>query len=285
MPEALSDHGVSWKVYQTPGTSVGPQIKLALADGFNVLLYFKQYVSHPHTDLYQRAFFPSWPNDFMNDIRSGTLPRVSWVLPPIAYSEHPNSSPAAGQWMTSQVLAALTQNPEVWSKTVLFVNYDENGGFFDHVVPPTPSTGEPGEVVPVPQAMVQGSGIGGPIGLGFRVPMLVLSPWSRGGWVDSGTYDHTSTLRFLEKRWGVPIPNLTSWRRKTVGDLTSTLGFGKPTNTSVPALPATSLANLGSACPTTTNIGAFLSPPIPVTVPNPGNQQLPPQEPGAAHRR
>jgi phospholipase C len=132
--------------------------------------------------------------------------------------------------------------------------------------------------------MVEADGYGGPIGLGFRVPMLVVSPWSQGGWVDSGTYDHTSTLRFLEARWGVPIPNLTAWRRQAVGDLTSTLGFGQPI-TSIPALPATSLANLGNACPTPTNIGAFFSSPITVTVPDSGNQHLPQQEPGTARRR
>ncbi len=284
MPEVLSDHGISWKVYQPPGTSVGPGLDLALYDGFNVLLYFKQYMSRPGTDLYDRAFLPTWPNEFLADIRSGQLPQVSWILPPIAYSEHPNSSPAAGQWMTNQVLTALTENPEVWSKTVLFITYDENGGFFDHVVPPTPKPGTPGEEVSVPEAMVEADGYGGPIGLGFRVPMLVVSPWSRGGWVDSGTYDHTSTLRFLEARWDVPIPNLTAWRRQAVGDLTSTLGFGQPI-TSPPALPATSLTNLGNACPTPTNLGAFFSPPITVTVPDPGNQQLPQQEPGGARRR
>jgi phospholipase C len=86
MPEVLSDHGISWKVYQPPGTSVGPGINLALYDGFNVLLYFKQYVSHSGTDIYRRAFLPTWPNEFLADIRSGQLPAVSWILPPIAYS-------------------------------------------------------------------------------------------------------------------------------------------------------------------------------------------------------
>jgi phospholipase C len=284
MPEVLSDHGISWKVYQPPGTSVGPNIDTALADGFNVLLYFKQYLANPSSDLYSRAFSPSWPQDFMADIQAGTLPSVSWILPPIAYSEHPNSSPASGEWLTSQVLGALTSNPEVWSKTVLFVTYDENGGFFDHVVPPTAPADAAGENVTVSEAQIQGSSQPGPIGLGFRVPMLVLSPWSRGGWIDSGTYDHTSTLRFLEARFGVPIPNLTAWRRQTVGDLTSTLGFGSRTTT-VPSLPATSVANLGNACPTPSNLAPFLEPPIPVSVPNPGHQQLPSQESGTAKRR
>ena len=284
MPEALSDHGVSWKVYQTPGTSVGSGMDNNLALGFNTLLYFKQYLAHPGSDLYQRAFIPSWPDDFTSDIASGNLPQVSWVLPPLAYSEHPNSSPAAGQWFVSQVLSALTAHPEVWSKTVLFVMYDENGGFFDHVAPPTPPPGTPGEEVSAAQATSQGNGVAGPIGLGFRVPMLVLSPWSRGGWVDSNVYDHTSQLRFLEERFGVKVPNLTPWRRETVGNLTASLGLATH-QTTRPALPSTSIADLGSACPTATNIAAFLEPPEPVNVPNPGHQQLPGQEPGRARRR
>lgn len=283
MPEVLSDHGISWKVYQPPGTSVGAGIDLALADGFNALLYFRQYLAKPGSDLYNRAFLPSWPEQFTSDIRSGTLPQVSWILPPLAYSEHPNSSPVAGEWFISQVLGALMAHPEVWSKTVVFLMYDENGGFFDHVRPPTAPPGTPGEEI-VSTTAPGGGGVTGPIGLGFRVPMLVLSPWSRGGWVDSGTFDHTSLLRFLEERFGVPVPNLTAWRRQAVGDLTSTLGFSKPQE-KVPALPGTSVADLGSACPTLTDVGPFLAPPEPVVVPDPGRQSLPIQEPGLARRR
>ncbi|MDA8359958.1 MAG: phospholipase [Actinomycetota bacterium] len=282
MPEVLSDHGVSWKVYQPPGTSVGPAEDIALAVGFNALLYFSQYVSHPSSELYQRAFLPSWPTDLASDVKSGTLPAVSWILPPIAYSEHPNGSPVAGEWFTSQVLGTLTSNPDLWAKTVVFLTYDENGGFFDHVVPPTPPAGTPGEEVSSANALAQGGGVAGPIGLGFRVPMTVISPWSRGGWVSSETFDHTSMLRFLEARFGTPVPNLTSWRRKAVGDLTSTLGFGSDSQ-QFPHLPATSISNLGTGCPTPTNLGPFLSPPEPIHVPV--HQEMPTQEPGTARRR
>jgi phospholipase C len=169
----------------------------------------------------------------------------------------------------------------VWSKTVVFHVYDENGGFFDHVVPPTPPPGTPGEEVTSAGAQAEGGGVAGPIGLGFRVPMTVISPWSRGGWVNSETFDHTSLLRFLETRFDVQVPNLTAWRRSAVGDLTSTLGFGT-TNDARPKLPATPLA-LGPGCPTLTNVGPFLSPPEAVNVPV--RQRLPRQEPGKARRR
>src|SRR6185437_3074995 len=96
-------------------------------------------------------------------------------------------------------------------------NYDENDGQFDHVMPPTPEPGTPGEF------------IGGlPVGLGFRVPCVVISPWSRGGYVCSQTFDHTSTLRLLETRFGVEVPNLTRWRRSVTGDLTAAFDFAVP---------------------------------------------------------
>jgi len=282
MPEALLDHGVSWKVYQPPGTSVGTGQGIALSTGFNALLYFTQYLADPGSALYKQAFLPSWPDELVADVKGGTLPQVSWILPPLAYSEHPNGSPAAGEWFTSQVLATLTSNPEQWAKTVVFLVYDENGGFFDHVVPPTPPRGTPGEEVTSARAAREGGGVAGPIGLGFRVPMVVISPWSRGGWVSSETFDHTSMLRFLETRFGVPVPNLTAWRRSAVGDLTSTLGFGQA-NDKVPTLPPTSATDLATGCPTPTNLGPFLDPPEPITVPV--HQQMPTQERGTARRR
>jgi phospholipase C len=278
MPEQLSAHNVSWKVYQPPNTAV-PITALSLAGGFNVLLYFKQYLQ-PGSDLYNRAFLPSWPDQFAADVRQGTLPQVSWLLPSIVESEHPSAVPDLGMSFVSQVLTTLTSNPEVWSKTVLFVTYDENGGFFDHVAPPTPPPGTAGEFV-TGTLPADAGGISGPIGLGFRVPALVISPFSRGGYVNSDAFDHTSMLRFLEARFGVPVPNVSPWRRATVGDMTSTLGFGNA-NTSVPSLPAAPDA-LPAACPGFQNAAALLSAAPPLAIPT--NQHMPSQEAGTAKRR
>ena len=107
----------------------------------------------------------------------------------------------------------------------MFVAYDENGGFFDHVPPPTAPPGTGGEWLTASPLPSEASGVAGPIGLGFRVPCLVVSPFSRGGLVCSDVFDHTSLLRFLETRFGVAVPNLSAWRRETVGDLTSTLNL------------------------------------------------------------
>jgi len=124
-------------------------------------------------------------------------------------------------------LAAVMGNEKVWRRTAFFLCYDEHGGFFDHVPPPIPPPGTPDE-------FVQGL----PIGLGFRVPMIVCSPFTRGANVCRRTFDHTSLLQFVERRFGVHEPNISAWRRKTCGDLTAAFDFGHP-DYSIPALPAT----------------------------------------------
>jgi len=136
--------------------------------------------------------------------------------------------PAAGEDFVRTLLEAFWSNPKTWARTAFIIAYDENDGLFDHVVPPTPPPGTPGEFID-----------GLPIGLGFRVPCLVISPFSRGGFVCGDVFDHTSTLRLIEKRFGAEIPNLTQWRRDTCGDLTSAFGFGEPPSASVPVLPQT----------------------------------------------
>ena len=135
-----------------------------------------------------------------------------------------------------QIVGALTSNAELWEKTALLITWDENGGFFDHVTPPTPPAGTPGEYVTAATLPRVREGIRGPIGLGFRVPTLVVSPFARGGFVCSDRFDHTSILRSLEARFGAEVPNLTKWRRDAVGDLTSAFNFAR-VDTSVPEMP------------------------------------------------
>jgi phospholipase C len=171
-------------------------------------------------------------------VAKGTLPAVSWVTPPDGYDEHPPAAPAMGEWYTSQVLRTLMSNQKVWAKTVVFHCYDENDGLFDHVPPPVPPAGTAGEYVTVSPLPSTAQGVAGPVGLGYRVPMLVISPFSRGGHVASEVADHTSQLRFLEARFGVKAPNISAWRRKHTGDLTSTLHLGRA-QVAVPTLPST----------------------------------------------
>ncbi|VBA41293.1 Phospholipase C 2 [Mycobacterium innocens] len=151
-------------------------------------------------------------------------------------SEHPALPVSIGAVGIVDVLRILLSNPAVWEKTAVIVNYDENGGFFDHVTPPTPPPGTPGEYVTVPDinAVPGSGGIRGPIGSGFRTPCIVISPYSRGPLMVHDTIDHTSTLKLISARFGVPVPNLSAWRNGVVGDMTSTFNFAVPPNPSKP---------------------------------------------------
>jgi phospholipase C len=242
--EHLEDKGVPWKVYHPSNAHVtgkfaplkkfptwDPSIYSAtspyvlfLTD--HVLPYFKAY-KNPNNSLHKKAFNPTFPNDFLADIKSGHLPSVSWIIPPLGFDEHPSSPPERGMWFTQAVVDALTANKEVWSKTALFVMYDENDGWFDHMRPPTAPKGTPGEWLTSKKKNSQTQSIKGPVGLGVRVPMLVISPFSRGGHIAEHVFDHTSQLKLLSERFGIEIPNVSKWRKDTVGDLTTALFRGK----------------------------------------------------------
>ncbi|WP_371797154.1 alkaline phosphatase family protein [Streptomyces sp. NBC_01718] len=162
---------------------------------------------------------------FARDVAAGRLAEVSYVVAPAVSSEHPNVSfPQAGAEVIHGLLDALASHPEVWRHTVLLLTYDENDGFFDHVPPPVPGPDDPDEWWE-----------GHPTGLGIRVPMLVISPWSTGGHVCSELFDHTSVNRFLERWTGVEDPNVSPWRRTVTGDLTAAFAFDpEPAPAAVP---------------------------------------------------
>lgn len=181
-------------------------------------------------------------HQFRQDVEQDTLPTVSWLVAPCRFSDHPGS-PWYGAWYVSEALDILTKNPEIWKKTIFILTYDENDGYFDHVppfVPPLSTCSDQGAVSGVdttdeyvtrqqeqqrtnnPDAVLES-----PIGLGYRVPMVVASPWTKGGWVNSEVFDHTSCLQFLEhfieQKTGkiVREDNISAWRRMICGDLTS----------------------------------------------------------------
>jgi phospholipase C len=180
--------------------------------------------------------------NFREDVQRGQLPAVSWLVPPENFSDHPGA-PWYGSWMVSEVLRILTEKPEVWKKTIFILTYDENDGYFDHVPPfspPDPARPETGrttegidpalEYWPLERDLERASKTdarGGPIGLGYRVPLVIASPWSRGGAVCSQVFDHTSVLQLLESvltrklRKPVRETNISAWRRAVCGDLSS----------------------------------------------------------------
>ncbi len=275
MPEQLQARGISWKVYSSPDVNLLGGI---LSD--DVLSYFKNF-QDPSSVLHQNAFGPQFPVDFLADIASGNLPQVSWLVGSVLTSDHPPAPSLFGENILSLVVAALMANPALWAKTVLFVNYDENGGFFDHVPPVTAPAGTPGEYITAPAfpdpTVVGSPAVTGPIGLGFRVPMLIISPFSRGGFVSSDLFDHTSVLRFLETRFGAEVPNLSAWRRATVGDLTSAFNFKSP-DQSIPSLPSTIQADAQAITQCEATLAGTIAYPMPAS------QSLPSQESGAPTR-
>jgi phospholipase C len=180
---------------------------------------------------------------FRKDVNEGKLPAISWLTAPERFSDHP-TAPWYGAWYISEVMDILTRNPEVWRKTIFILTYDENDGYFDHAPsyvaadPQRPETGGASASIDtgleytykedeLRMGVAEHEARSGPIGMGFRVPMIIASPWSRGGWVNSQLFDHTSTLMFLEQfalgKYGKTVreENISAWRRAVSGDLTS----------------------------------------------------------------
>ncbi|MFE0137203.1 phosphocholine-specific phospholipase C [Streptomyces sp. NPDC059037] len=248
--ERLEQAGVSWKVYQDIGDGLDAAGKWGWIDdayrgnyGDNSLLYFNKYRNaKPGDPLYDKARTGTnvkagdgYFDILKADVKADKLPKISWIAAPEAFTEHPNWPVNYGAWYIAQVLDALTSNPEVWAKTALFITYDENDGYFDHIVPPyVPSSASQGlSTVDTALDYFPGNAsyAAGHYGLGQRVPMIVVSPWSTGGFVNSQVLDHTSILQFMEKRFGVQEPNISPWRRAICGDLTSAFDFaGKDTD-------------------------------------------------------
>ncbi len=270
-PERLEAAGVSWKIYED------------MADNFgdNPLVGFKAFrdslAGTGNPALAAKGLSTQHLDVLLADVEAGTLPSVSWVISPAKDSEHPGpSSPAQGADYIARVLDALTANPDVWASTVLLVNFDENDGFFDHVLPPAPpsildgaalgasTVDTAGEYHAVRAESERSSErddlMGRPYGLGPRVPMYVISPFSRGGFVNSEVFDHTSVIRFCEARFGVMEPNISAWRRAVCGDLTSCFDFKAP-NAEPAALPSTPEAAAKAAA-----LPGRTTPPTPVGV-------------------
>ncbi|MFD3520914.1 alkaline phosphatase family protein [Streptomyces sp. NPDC058653] len=252
--EQLQDVGIDWRLYSdNSGDGRQGYISTWVGDyGDNELKYFKGFDPEglgpddpklrPGTGLIWRGNATYYsgmtsPNDdseenldavlknFRDACRPGAehpLPAVSWIVAPYGWSEHPDADARHGERYVNRVLDILQSNPDIWDHTLFILNYDENDGKFDHVLPPWPEAGTPREYAG-----------DYPLGLGPRVPMLLVSPWSRGGHVASEVFDHTSTIKFLEvwaEHLGKPFrsPNISEWRRSIAGDLTSALDFAHP---------------------------------------------------------
>jgi phospholipase C len=271
LPELLEAAKVSWRIYQDPNDN--------WSGGMHGCLAFRSFrEAKPGSSIYENGMSHWSLDDFAGHVSDGALPQVSWILPSQAESEHASgSSPASGADFTSRILSALVANPKVWSRTALFVTFDENDGYFDHVPPPAvPSLNADGSPAGATTMDVRGlyfqapgagpmldpvrlrsgaprerawtryldprdttSGLLRPYGMGPRVPMVVVSPWSRGGWVSSEVFTHTSVGQFLERRFGIVVPAISRWHRAVAGDLTSAFDFVTPNDPTFPRLPDT----------------------------------------------
>lgn len=228
--EALEDAGISWKVYEE-------------ADNFddNALSWFKNFQqSKPGDPLYDKgqARVPDLIAQLDADMTNGVLPQVTWIVGPANLSEHATYHPFAGEDFTARILKVVESHPDIYAKSVFILNYDEGGQFFDHHFTPTPPASSTDGVSTV---TTQGeiTAVGLPIGLGFRVPLLIISPWTRGNIVNSQVFDHTSVIRFVAERFNVTCPNISPWRQTVTGNLLSFFDFNNP-NYTWPTLPDTS---------------------------------------------
>ena len=250
LPDLLQAAGVSWRIYQDPNNNWN-----GLMHGGLAFKSFRRATAVSGSPLFTHGMSLYSIAQLQQDAANGTLPQVAWILPTPAESEHPGASnPDAGAYFISQIIDALAADPAVWSKTALFVTFDENDGLFDHISPPAvPSYDAQGRLaggstLPLAGEYFDGS-TGGqldanpltgslrPWGMGPRVPMFVVSPWSRGGWVNSQVFDHTSIGMFLEKRFGIHVSSISPWHRAISGDLSSTFDFSAPNDPSLPQLP------------------------------------------------
>jgi phospholipase C len=181
--------------------------------------------------------------DFLVDAAAGNLPDVAFIDPRFidegsgtSGDDHPHADIRNGEAFLDQIYNAVVTSPE-WKSTVLVVNFDEWGGFFDHVPPPT---------APIPPASAAAGDVDGR--LGFRVPNLVVSPWAPRGVVSHEQFDHTSVLRMIESAFD--LQPLTV-RDATANDLADVLDFSGPEHHppvfSVPVGPFGGVCSAGAA--------------------------------------
>ena len=198
LADRLNQHGISWRYYAPPQNRPG-----YIFSTFDAIRHIRRG--------------PQWETNvvpwtgFQADVARGDLAPVTWLVTDTAESEHPPASACLGENTTVADLDALMRSP-LWKSTAVFVTWDDFGGFYDHVAPPRRDQ----------------------LGLGPRVPTLVISPYARRGYVDHATYDFSSLLRFVERRFG--LAPLTT-RDAHAADLSGSFDFTAPAAAPYPLQP------------------------------------------------
>lgn len=209
----LDKKGLSWKIYYENQPSDA------------ILNYIQPYASQHKANIVPIS-------EYFNDVQNGTLPSVAMIEPGFGSDdEHPGvgNHIQVGARRTSQIINALMTSPS-WKDTVFFLTYDENGGLYDHVAPPT-NVPNPDDIKPLDLfSVAAGDAYDDPPGdftrYGFRVPNIVISPFTKKNFISHTVTDSTGILKFIETRFG--LPNLTK-RDAAASDLTEFFDFkGKP---------------------------------------------------------
>ncbi len=205
--DLLDQYHISWKCYNL-GLGTGTSL-----EDFNILVYFKKWQNDA------RLMFTE--DDYQNDLANGTLPQVSFLITEALISEHPPADIQMGQHKMADVINALIGSSS-WQSSALFFTYDEGGGFFDHVAPPQVDA----------------------YGLGIRVPTVVVSPYARRGYVSGQLYEHSSILKFIERRFGLPtLASVNHQFDTSTPGTNNDAANGKPTGPAAP--PRDGLARIG----------------------------------------
>jgi phospholipase C len=252
--ELLQNAGITWKIYVNPAGSP--------CETNQTVDCFYTYLTYVHTFVYGQTVRDQYPQNivpisqFFTDLQQGTLPQFAYIEPPSSagLDEHPadyDKSPAccsvqAGANYVSSLINALMQS-QFWKDSALIFTYDEFGGFYDHVAP-QPMTSPDGTNTP-PLDLHPGdvcTQAGGPLcnfsWTGYRVPLIVISPFAKKNYVSHTVMDATAYLKFTENRFG--LPNLTQ-RDAAEPDMSEFFDFSNPPWTTPPTPPA---QNTGGAC-------------------------------------
>jgi phospholipase C len=191
----LDAKGIPWAFYAQP--PVSRQKRMHSGYIWSAYSAIPRYRNHPKRWA-QHVFRVS---DLFSDLRRGAIPPVTWVTPIFAFSDHPGASFCWGEHWTAKVIDAIMRS-RIWKSTAIFLTWDEWGGFYDHVPPPQIDR----------------------FGLGIRVPLLMISPYAKHGFIEHDHGEFSSVLRFIENNWG--LRRLTK-RDAQAGDLTSAFDFGR----------------------------------------------------------
>lgn len=188
LADSLQSAGISWKYY-APGQGQSGYIWSAL-DAIKHIRMGSLWTSNVVSD-----------TQFVTDAQNGNLPAVSWLVTSVANSEHPPYSSCVGENWTVQQINAIMKGPD-WNSTAIFLTWDDFGGFYDHVPPPNLDQ----------------------YGLGPRVPLLIISPFAKKGYVSHTQYEFSSVLKFIENRFG--LSSLTA-RDTQANDTTDSFDFSQ----------------------------------------------------------